>query len=89
MKSINLEDLKNVAGGTAGTETAIGTVLKENQAAVCGMGTAKPALPAGMSTENIRTVKAQCPGCGKKTMFYIGSGAQSTCSACGYVRLDL
>ena len=91
MQKVNLEELAGVAGGmNVGSAAEVGTdlAMKENQAAVCGMGTTR--LAAGMGgAENTRTVKAYCSSCGKKTMFFINSGAQSTCSVCGYIRLDL
>jgi len=91
MQKIDLEELDNISGGVrsiSGTEAA-DTVLKENEAAVCGMGSVK-ALGLGDPAEGIgKKVKAGCPVCGKKTWFYVSSGAQSRCSVCGYVRLDL
>ncbi|MBO5521433.1 MAG: hypothetical protein J5973_07160 [Eubacterium sp.] len=92
MQKVNLEELESVAGGVnslAGTEAAADLTARENQAAVMGMGTSKLVQGTGMGTENTRTVKAYCSVCGKKTMFYLGSGAQSKCSVCGNIRLDL
>ena len=91
MQKVNLEELAGVAGGvnTGSGSEAANLAIRENQAAVCGMGTTK-LVSAGMSSaDDTRTVKAYCPSCGKKTMFYISSGAQSKCSVCSYIRLDL
>ena len=91
MQKVNLEELESVAGGVnaLGTEAAADLTARENQAAVMGMGTTKMTPSAGMGAENTWTVKAYCSVCGKKTMFYLGSGAQSKCSVCGNIRLDL
>ena len=89
MKKVNLEDMERIAGGVnsrSGTETAADLIRKESQAAVCGMGTVKIGALAGGSEQ---TVKAYCPVCKKKTLFYVSSGAQSKCSKCGNVRLDM
>lgn len=90
MQKVNLEELESVAGGVnihASTDAAGELAMKENQAAVCGMGTSK--FGADLNAENSRTVKAYCSVCQKKTLFYISSGAQSKCSVCGTIRLDL
>ena len=91
MQKVNMEDLENISGGAAGLSgsDASADVMKENMASVCGMGSAKSLLPEGMDAQNTRTAKAFCPVCGKKTMIYISSGAQSVCSKCGNTRTDL
>ena len=89
MKKINLEDVERIAGGVnslSGTDAAADLIRKESQAAVCGMGTVKFGALADGSGQ---TVMAYCPVCRKKTKFYISSGAQSKCSECGNIRLDM
>ena len=87
MQKINLEELNNVAGGvrSATGKEVSDTVRRESQAAVCGMGSVKA---LGLDADG-KKIKAACPVCGKKTDFYVSSGAQCKCSICGYVRLDL
>ena len=89
MKKVNLEDMERIAGGVnalSGTEASADLVRKESQASVCGMGTVKIGALADGSRQ---TVRAYCPVCKKKTEFYVSSGAQSKCSECGNVRLDM
>ncbi len=89
MQKVNLEDMEKIAGGmnaVSGTEAATDLVRKESQAAVCGMGTVKIGVLADGAGQ---TVRAYCPVCRKKTKFYVSSGAQSKCSKCGNVRLDM
>ena len=90
MKKIDSEMLGKVTGGAgADTEAAAGLIQKENQASVCGMGTVKLQPAAGLGADGSRTVKAYCPICKKETKFYVGSGAQSRCSVCGNIRMDM
>ena len=96
MNKLEIDELKNVAGGLnvadAVSDPAIARmqselVAKENAAAVAGMGLEKRGAIQG--DMNGGAVRAYCPVCKKETSFRVSSGARSMCLICGNVRLDL